>query len=370
MLNPLFFPENYNYYICNKDELNYSVKLSIQKPDIMAYVFLIAGIIFIVIYIPCILVMLKNEFFNNSCYKIMVFLSLIDVSAVMVNSIATGIFGILRIPYCFSPKLHLAIGSFGVSIWCATCATTTILTFNRFLDTTYKSLYFKLFDGKKTFIWLILPIIYFLYFFFFTSPLAFSQIYMSWFFNPYQDYLELEKFKRSTNFNNIPHTINNFLIIIFMILGYGAMFFKLSRKSNKISTSSNTSHVLVKVQIQVSIICFFVFAAALLYVYMQFFPVIVKVQIQVSIICFFVFAAALLYVYMQFFPVPPILAIISQILWSFAQGCGGVIYITLNSTIRQAIRRDLLNKKKLLTITHYLSKKERNVTERRVTTKI
>uniref|UniRef100_A0A0N5B597 G_PROTEIN_RECEP_F1_2 domain-containing protein n=1 Tax=Strongyloides papillosus TaxID=174720 RepID=A0A0N5B597_STREA len=328
MLNPLFFPENYNYYICNKDELNYSVELLNQKPDIMAYVFLIAGIIFIVIYIPCILVMLKNEFYNNSCYKIMVFLSLIDVSAVMVNSVATGIFGILRLPYCFSPKLHLAIGSFGVSIWCATCATATILAFNRFLDTTHKSLCFKLFDGKKTFIWLILPIIYFLYFFFFTSPLAFSQIYMSWFFNPYQDYLELEKSRRNIDFNSIPHTINNFLIIIFMILGYGAMFLKLSRKSNKISTPSNTSLVLV------------------------------KVQFQVFIICFFVFAAALLYVYMQFFPVPPIFAVISQILWSFAQGCGGVIYITLNPTIRQAIWRDLLDKKKLLTITHYLSKKK------------
>uniref|UniRef100_A0A0N5C241 G_PROTEIN_RECEP_F1_2 domain-containing protein n=1 Tax=Strongyloides papillosus TaxID=174720 RepID=A0A0N5C241_STREA len=273
MLNPLFFPEYYNHYICNIDELNYSVELSNQKPDIMAYVLLIAGIIFIVIYIPCILVMLKNEFFNNSCYKIMVFLSLIDVSAVMASSIATGILGILRTPYCFSPKLHLAIGSFGVSIWCATCATATILAFNRFLDTTYKSLYFKLFDGKKTFIWLILPIIYFLYFFFFTCPFAFSQIYMSWFFNPYQDYLELEKSRRDTDFHSIPHTINNFLIIIFMILGYGAMLLTLSKKSSMVGTSSNTSNVIVKVQIQVFIICFFVFAAALLYVYMQFFPV-------------------------------------------------------------------------------------------------
>uniref|UniRef100_A0A0K0F3X0 Serpentine Receptor, class T n=1 Tax=Strongyloides venezuelensis TaxID=75913 RepID=A0A0K0F3X0_STRVS len=337
MLNPLFFPDYYSNYICNKDELYYSVELSNQKPDIMAYVFLIAGIIFIVIYIPCILVMLQNEFYSNSCYKIMIFLSLIDVSAVMVNSIATGIFAILRIPYCFSPNLHLAIGSFGVSIWCATCATATILAFNRFLDIANKSLCFKLFEGKKTFIWLILPVIYFLYFFFFTSPLAFSQTYMSWFFNPYQDYLELEKLKRTTDFNSIPHTINNFLIIILMILGYGLMFLKLSKRSNRTSTTTNTSHVLV------------------------------KVQIQVFIICFFVFAAALLYVYMQFFPVPPIFTVISQILWSFAQGCGGVIYITLNPTIRQAIWKVLLNKKKLLSTTLDGSRKERNVTGRRVT---
>uniref|UniRef100_A0A0N5BJ51 7TM_GPCR_Srx domain-containing protein n=1 Tax=Strongyloides papillosus TaxID=174720 RepID=A0A0N5BJ51_STREA len=204
-----------------------------------------------------------------------------------------------------------------------------------------------------------------------------------------------------------------------MVLGYGAMLITLSKKSNIVGTSSNTSHVLVKVQFQVFIICFFVFAAALLYVYMQFFPVppifavisqilwlnnfliiifmvlgygamlitlskksnivgtssntshvLVKVQFQVFIICFFVFAAALLYVYMQFFPVPPIFAVISQILWSFAQGCGGVIYITLNPTIRQAIWKVFFNKKQILTITHDGSKKERNVTERRVTTKI
>uniref|UniRef100_A0A0K0F310 Serpentine Receptor, class T n=1 Tax=Strongyloides venezuelensis TaxID=75913 RepID=A0A0K0F310_STRVS len=340
MLNPLFFPDYYNNYICNKDELNYSVELSNQKPDIMAYLLLITGIVFIVIYIPCILVMLKHEFFNNSCYKIMLFLSLIDVSAVMVNSVATGIFGILRITYCFYPTLHLAIGSFGVSIWCATCATATILAFNRFLDTTQKSLYSKLFDGKKTFIWLILPVIYFLYFFFFTNPFTFSQTYMSWFFNPYQDYLKFEKFKRTTDFHNIPHTINNFLIIIFMVLGYGAFLLKLSKNFRIIGTFSNTSNA------------------------------IVKVQIQVFIICFFVFAAALLYVYMQFFPVPPIFTVISQILWSFAQGCGGVIYITLNQTIRQAIWSVFSKKKQILTLKYDESRKKRNVTENNVTKKI
>ncbi|CEF69822.1 7TM GPCR, serpentine receptor class t (Srt) family-containing protein [Strongyloides ratti] len=267
----------------------------------------------------------------------MLFLSIIDVSAVMVNSIATGILSILRVSYCIAPKLHIGIGSFGVSIWCATCATTTILAFNRYLDITNQNLCHKLFDGKKTLVWLILPIIYFFYFFIFTSPLAFSQKYMSWFFNPYQDYLDMPNFKTRTDFSNIPHTINNFLIIILLVLDYGTMFLKLSKKSHIRSTSSNVNNV------------------------------IVKVQIQVFIICFFVFTAALLYVYMQFFIIPPILTVISQILWSFSQGCGGIIYITLNKTIRQAIWNVILDGKKKSALIHDNSKRDRNVTDKRNT---
>uniref|UniRef100_A0A0K0E436 G_PROTEIN_RECEP_F1_2 domain-containing protein n=1 Tax=Strongyloides stercoralis TaxID=6248 RepID=A0A0K0E436_STRER len=337
MLNPLFFPRTYNYYKCNDDEMKYSMELFNEKSDIMGYIFLILGIIFIVTYLPCIFIMCHRVFLKNSCYKIMLLLSIIDVCAVMINSIATGILIIFRIPYCYTPKLHILIGSFGLSFWCSTCATTFILAFNRYLDVSHNSVFQKLFSGKKTFIWLILPIIYFFYFFFFTSPLIFSLKYMSWFFNPFQDYSKLPGYKTVNNFSSIPHTVNNFLIIILLLLDYGAMLYQLSRKAKVTSTLTNTNTVLV------------------------------KVQIQVFIICFFVFSAALLYVYMQFFFVPPIFTTISQILWSISQGCGGIIYITLNKTMRQALI-DIISNKKISVITIDTSKKNRNVTEKIITT--
>uniref|UniRef100_A0AAF5D9T4 7TM GPCR serpentine receptor class x (Srx) domain-containing protein n=1 Tax=Strongyloides stercoralis TaxID=6248 RepID=A0AAF5D9T4_STRER len=321
MLNPLFFPRTYNYYKCNDDEMKYSMELFNEKSDIMGYIFLILGIIFIVTYLPCIFIMCHRVFLKNSCYKIMLLLSIIDVCAVMINSIATGILIIFRIPYCYTPKLHILIGSFGLSFWCSTCATTFILAFNRYLDVSHNSVFQKLFSGKKTFI----------------CPLIFSLKYMSWFFNPFQDYSKLPGYKTVNNFSSIPHTVNNFLIIILLLLDYGAMLYQLSRKAKVTSTLTNTNTVLV------------------------------KVQIQVFIICFFVFSAALLYVYMQFFFVPPIFTTISQILWSISQGCGGIIYITLNKTMRQALI-DIISNKKISVITIDTSKKNRNVTEKIITT--
>uniref|UniRef100_A0A0N4Z5E2 Serpentine Receptor, class T n=1 Tax=Parastrongyloides trichosuri TaxID=131310 RepID=A0A0N4Z5E2_PARTI len=267
----------------------------------------------------------------------MSFLSLIDISAVMVNSVATGLLSILQISYCSAPTLHIAIGSFGVSIWCATCACATILAFNRFIDTTNKSLYYKLFEGRRTYLWFILPIIYFLFFLIFTSPLIFSQHYMSWFFNPYQDYIESPIYNRTTDYSNIPHTVNNILIIILMVIGYGAMFSGIYKKSHEANVSPTTNGVLV------------------------------KVQIQVFVICFFVFAAALLYVYMQFFVIPPFFTIVSQFLWSFAQGCGGVIYVTLNPTIRKAIVKLFCMRNKRNQVAQGTSRREVIVTDKGTT---
>uniref|UniRef100_A0A0K0E438 7TM GPCR serpentine receptor class x (Srx) domain-containing protein n=1 Tax=Strongyloides stercoralis TaxID=6248 RepID=A0A0K0E438_STRER len=342
MVNPLFFSKIYNHYKCNADEINHSMELLNEKPDAMGYVFLILGIIFIVTYLPCIFIMCHRVFLRNSCYKIMLLLSIIDVCAVMINSIATGLFIILRIPYCYAPKLHIIIGSLGISFWCSTCATACILAFNRYLDISHNHLFQKLFDGKKTFIWLALPIVYFFYFFFFTNPIILSIKYMSWFFDPFQDYLTLPNHKITVDFNSIPHTVNNILIIIMLLLNYGTMIYQLSRRAKaKRAKAKSTSTDTI--------------------------TVLVKVQIQVFIICFFIFSAAFLHVYVQFFYVPPIFSILSQILWSISQGCGGIIYITLNKTIRNALM-NIFSNKKIFVLTIETSKKVKNVSKKRFAT--
>jgi hypothetical protein len=46
------------------------------------------------------------------------------------------------------------------------------------------------FGGKKIWIWLGIPTLYGLSVGFWSKPIAFTGIYMSWFFNPHVGYLE------------------------------------------------------------------------------------------------------------------------------------------------------------------------------------
>lgn len=46
----------------------------------------------------------------------------------------------------------------------------------------------KLFEGWKTYVWLLLPTAYFIYGVWFLTPCLFSSIYVGWFFNPHLGY--------------------------------------------------------------------------------------------------------------------------------------------------------------------------------------
>uniref|UniRef100_A0A0N4ZLQ2 G_PROTEIN_RECEP_F1_2 domain-containing protein n=1 Tax=Parastrongyloides trichosuri TaxID=131310 RepID=A0A0N4ZLQ2_PARTI len=308
MLNPLFFSSvKESYFNCIVE----GKSLEDAKPNenffFMSYIFLITGIIFIIVYIPCIAVMFKPEFLNTSCYKIMVFLAIIDVLTVLVNSVATGLFSIIDVRYCKNSYLILITGTFGLALWCATCFTTVLLAVNRVLDIRKSKFSYILFNGKKTIYWLLLATLYSLYFAIATNPLCFSADKMTWFFNPFMDYNFDTTELKYVDYGNISHTVNNFLIVILLVICYVIMFFSLYEESKRANVTNSTNKVMM------------------------------RVQIQVFIICFFVFAAAALYVYMQFFVVSTIMTIVAQMLWSFAQGVGGFIYFIFNQKIRKAV---------------------------------
>ncbi|TKR73290.1 hypothetical protein L596_020618 [Steinernema carpocapsae] len=57
--------------------------------------FLMLGSLYIIAYIPILVVMTRPKLFRNSCFKIMFFLGLIDIMSTVFNCLSVGYFGLM-----------------------------------------------------------------------------------------------------------------------------------------------------------------------------------------------------------------------------------------------------------------------------------
>uniref|UniRef100_A0A914E3E4 Uncharacterized protein n=1 Tax=Acrobeloides nanus TaxID=290746 RepID=A0A914E3E4_9BILA len=69
------------------------------------------GILCEIIYIPFMIVMLRPEFFQYSCYKFMFLLGVIDMIVLPGNSIISGIQCMLGYHYCNNPRFYFITGA-------------------------------------------------------------------------------------------------------------------------------------------------------------------------------------------------------------------------------------------------------------------
>ncbi|EPB76693.1 hypothetical protein ANCCEY_04203 [Ancylostoma ceylanicum] len=119
-----------------------------------------------------------------------------------------------------------------LALWCGACLNCFVLVINRLLDVSNKAWMYMLFKDRRTYVVLLLPFLYTLYFCFFTPPILFNTNHMAWFFFTFAGGRKPEEYY------NYPHTVNNLSVVFF---------------------------------IQCSSICTANLIAALIYVYMQFF---------------------------------------------------------------------------------------------------
>ncbi|PIO72606.1 hypothetical protein TELCIR_05458 [Teladorsagia circumcincta] len=96
----------------------------------------------------------------------------------------------------------------------------------------------ELFQGNRTFVVLLIPLFYLLYFTFFTPPLIFNSDRMAWFFATFAEGHDIDKFF------NYPHTANNLLIVILTCLlyvQYSRVLFRHSRASIGLTWAQKSS---------------------------------------------------------------------------------------------------------------------------------
>uniref|UniRef100_A0A1I7YTC3 G_PROTEIN_RECEP_F1_2 domain-containing protein n=1 Tax=Steinernema glaseri TaxID=37863 RepID=A0A1I7YTC3_9BILA len=80
----------------------------------LGYWYIVSGVIYMMPYIPCLIVMLKQDLFRNSCYKIMFFLGLIDFVTLAINAVLTGFLTIQGAVACSYPNLIYIAGCTGM----------------------------------------------------------------------------------------------------------------------------------------------------------------------------------------------------------------------------------------------------------------
>ncbi|CBX32959.2 Protein CBG01417, partial [Caenorhabditis briggsae] len=266
--------------------------------------FLLSGILLILLYIPCFIVMLKSKSRNPS-FRVMIILAVFDIINLAVNSVSTGIFSILGASFCQYPRLIFIVGAIGNGTWMAGCAMCILLAMDRCVEIHSKFFLAFLFHKKAFRVVLGVVGMYWMYSVWFTKPLLFSARYSSWFFDP--------KINRDPNiYRNVPHTINNLVVsasttglYIYMCI---FLLYKKGKSTNSMWMSRNKNQVIL----------------------------------QAIIICSFHALAAYIYVYMQLFYSPPLLIILGQLTWQWSNGCFCVVYLTINKSIRSSVKKMLL----------------------------
>ncbi|CAO4378761.1 unnamed protein product [Caenorhabditis nigoni] len=263
------------------------------------------GITMNILYLPILSVMFEPENFKMSCFKIMIFLGIVDMLALWVNSIITGFLAYQGAVYCTYPNLIYITGMAGLGLWCCSCIIAMSLVINRLLDLTKESLCKFLFDGWRTYAILTLPIIYGSYFVFFTTPIAFSSYHLTWFFDP----LIFEN--KTQEYTNIPHGFNNLLVVAVTCLLYASFCCVLGEKVREIEGPTKNSSLSTQIFFQSALIC------------------------AVNQV------ASVIYVIMNFIEVPLWLIMLGHMLWQTGHGAPVFIYLGLNKTIRTGVLKRL-----------------------------
>ncbi|CAJ0596914.1 unnamed protein product [Cylicocyclus nassatus] len=269
--------------------------------------------------------MLKKEYRQLSCYKIMTALGFYDMAAIAINSLATGLLWLNGANYCSHPTLVYVLGTIGLSLWCGACLNCLILVINRILEVTDRRWLYIIYGNHRTYVVLLLPFIYSVCFCFFTPPMLFNSSYMAWFFDTYAPGHEADEYY------NYPYTVNNLLVVAItclLYIPYARRVLSLSRSTMRLSWAQKS---------------FF---------------------IQCTSICTANFVAALSYVYMQFFETTSYIALLGHIFWQLGHGFPAIVYIVLNKTIhREALYLLGIRRPSNSTQVTQVSKISRNTTQ-------
>ncbi|KAL6736153.1 hypothetical protein Aduo_006538 [Ancylostoma duodenale] len=283
-----------------------------RKDYVMGICFIVYGIVTEFIYMIDMIVMVKKQHRRLSCYKIMIVLGIYDMAAISFNSLLTGYYWLNGINYCTNPTSMYIFGSVAVSLWCGACLNCFVLVINRLLDVSNKAWMYMLFKNQRTYVVLLLPLFYTLYFCFFTPPILFNSNHMAWFFFTFAGRRNPEEYY------NYPHTVNNLSVVVvtcLLYVQYSRVFLRLSKVRGGLSWAQKS---------------FF---------------------IQCSSICTANLIAALIYVYMQFFDTPFYFVLIGHMCWQLGHGFPAIVYLLLNRTIQREVLV-LLRIRKPLTINH------------------
>uniref|UniRef100_A0A914CUX9 Uncharacterized protein n=1 Tax=Acrobeloides nanus TaxID=290746 RepID=A0A914CUX9_9BILA len=117
-MNYYFFDHAKYNRLYNCSMLNDTQWESYKQPSIFGAFHVILATIYQILYLPFLVVMLKEQFWKYSCYKMMFFLGVTDVCATIIGGTFEGIFAIKGDIFCTNPNFMYLVGCFQVEGVC------------------------------------------------------------------------------------------------------------------------------------------------------------------------------------------------------------------------------------------------------------
>ncbi|KAI1710706.1 serpentine type 7TM GPCR chemoreceptor srt domain-containing protein [Ditylenchus destructor] len=310
-------------YNCSLYQVD-DVPLENRQHVFLGTTFIILSIIFMTLYIPCIIAVRKH-IKKNTCYKFLFFLGIVDILTIPANGIMTGYMAIVGTVFCSHPTFLYFSGPYGIFFWIIESTTAILLALNRCIEILSPNLADTLYRGGRTWLWMIPPVLYGLYFALFTKPVMFNGIYMAWFGNPHIGYIDDPE---GITYGNHLHSFHNILVCFSLTALYFFFIFAFVYKAKSMRHSINASGSGAKVMPH---------KAAF---------------IQVFLISIFNVVGASLYIYMQYIYVAPWLIITAQTCWLIIHGMPSIFFLVVNKTIRNECIRMISGGSKVATTSH------------------
>lgn len=181
-----FEPEKYaELYNCSQYSIEEWKSFSGEANRPLGLLYMSIGTVYISLYWVCLFIMAKKKFLEMSCYKIMFYLGILDVSTLHLNAIMMGYMTYSNMVFCENPALYYMGGSAALGLWCGTAMTCMLLGTNRLCDLANQNLTRMLFEGKRTLLWLMVPTLYMAWYVWYSHSIIFSTIYYGAFFDPF-----------------------------------------------------------------------------------------------------------------------------------------------------------------------------------------
>ncbi|GMS81786.1 hypothetical protein PENTCL1PPCAC_3961, partial [Pristionchus entomophagus] len=189
---------------------------------------LVFGIITEILYIPCMIGLGRD--LRSSCIKIMFWLALLDMVAIMANCVLFGVLLLEGAVFCSNPVMTVGVGIAGYGMWCTASACCLVLALNRLFEMLNLSRYFSvssqvptnmqlLFQSTRTNIYIGICSAYGLFMVLFTRTLQ------SMFFSPFIQGHNTDEYV------NWPHAVHNMVVALCSCLLYMALCAVLMLKS-------------------------------------------------------------------------------------------------------------------------------------------
>ncbi|KAI6240340.1 hypothetical protein M3Y99_00465700 [Aphelenchoides fujianensis] len=263
----------------------------------------------------------KNR--KEASYQLMFLLACIHCIGLQTSGLFVGLWSFRGAVFCSQPTVSYVVGCAAVGSWCASTLASQILGINRCFVLYNRSMANRLFGGWQRVVWLSLPIVFFVWMCGWTAPPIFNVLMMAYVYDPHFGYFN----DYEATYKNIVNTANNLFVACTESLIYGAMIVLYVRATRSASheerrAASRDKRVGAEVVERIDSISF------------QFY-------VQVLLVGAIHFITALTHVVIQFFSVTnhPSVLLVASIFYLLSQGTPPLIYIAVNRSLRNQMRR-------------------------------